>query len=487
MARRMLARLVILVAVLVATAFPANAAAAPRPNIVLVLADDLSMDLVDYMPRVQAMMDEGMSFDRYVATNSLCCPSRATILTGRYSHSTGIYRNQPPDGGFETFRTIEERSTFATSLQAAGYRTAMMGKYLNGYRPASRYVPPGWTEWAVAGEAYRSFDYQLAVKGLAGQPAQTIRHGRGADDYLTDVIHTRGRRFIRESVRAGRPFLLKLAPYMPHAPFTPAPRDRFRFPSVKAPRTELFNAPQLEHPPDWLPTAPLTPGEIARIDRDYRKRVQSVQSIDRMIGTIRNQLDRLGVADDTYVIFTSDNGFHMGERRLAAGKQGAWDHDIRVPLVVVGPGVPAGASNTRLAANVDLRPTLEELAGVRSPKRVEGRSLVSLLLQRPVLSWRDMTLVEHHGPPHDASDPDAQDRLAGRPPSYAALRFDAALYVQYDNPKRPPEYYEHGTDPYERRNLWPSLEPERQAKLAEQLERMRTCGAATCRLADQGL
>jgi N-acetylglucosamine-6-sulfatase len=325
------------------------------------------------------------------------------------------------------------------------------------------------------------------VKGLAPVPAQTIRHGRGADDYLTDVINTRGRGFIRASVRSGRPFLLKLAPYMPHAPFTPAPRDRFRFPSVKAPRGELFDAPQLENPPDWLPKRPLAPDEIAQIDRDYRKRVQSVQAIDRIIGNIRSQLERLGVADNTYVIFTSDNGFHMGERRLTAGKQGAWDHDIRVPLVVVGPGVPAGASNTRLAANVDLRPTLEELAGVRTPKRVEGRSLVPLMLQRPVLDWRDMTVVEHHGPPHDASDPDAQDRLAGRPPSYAALRFDAALYVQYDNPKRPPEYYEHGTDPYERRNIWPYLEPERQAKLAEQLERMKRCGAASCRMADQGL
>lgn len=481
----MLARLLLAVTLL-ACAFPA-AATAQRSNIVLVLADDLSMDLVQYMPRVQAMMDEGMSFDRYVATNSLCCPSRATILTGRYSHSTGIYRNQPPDGGFEVFRQVEERSTFATSLQSAGYRTAMMGKYLNGYRPASRYVPPGWTEWAVAGEAYESFNYNLLVKGAASRPAQTVRHGHRAGDYLTDVINTRGRGFIRASVRAGRPFLLKLAPYMPHAPFTPAPRDRFRFPSVKAPRSELFDAPQLEHPPDWLPKHPLTAVEIAEIDRDYRKRVQSVQAIDRMIGTVRAQLRRLGVAENTYVIFTSDNGFHMGERRLTAGKQGAWDHDIRVPLVVVGPGVPSGATNTRLAANVDLRPTLEELAGVRTPARVEGRSLVPLLLQRPVLSWRDVTVVEHHGPPHDASDPDAQDRLAGRPPSYAALRFGAALYVQYDNPKRPPEYYEHGTDPFERRNIWPSLEPAQQARLAQRLERMKTCGASSCRLADQGL
>lgn len=475
-----------IVVLVVLFAVPSQAAA-QRPNFVFVLADDLSMDLVQYMPRVQAMMDEGASFDRYVVTNSLCCPSRATILTGRYSHSTGIYRNQPPDGGFEVFRTAEEQSTFATTLQASGYRTAMMGKYLNGYRPAERYVPPGWTEWVVAGEAYESYDYNLLVKGLGPLPPQVVRHGSRAKDYLTDVISRRGRAFIRHSVRAGQPFLLKLAPYMPHAPFTPAPRDRFRFPSVRAPRGPLFDAPQLANPPDWLPDSPLTAGEIAEIDRDYRKRVQSVQAIDRMVGSMRAQLEAMGAADNTYFVFSSDNGFHMGERRLTAGKQGAWDHDIRVPLVVVGPGVPSGAVIYRLAANVDLRPTFEELAGVPISRYEEGRSLAPLLLQRPVLSWRDRTVIEHHGPPHDRRDPDAQDRLAGRPPSYSALRFDAALYVEYDNPKRPPEYYEHGADPYERRNLWPDLGAERQDRLAEELHRMKTCGGAGCRTADQGL
>ncbi|MBE2318578.1 sulfatase [Solirubrobacter sp. CPCC 204708] len=480
----MLARLVLALALL-ALAVPAPAHA-QRPNIVFVLADDLSMDLVQYMPRVQAMMAEGASFERFVATNSLCCPSRASILTGRYSHSTGIFRNQPPDGGFEVFTRMEERSTFATSLQDAGYRTAMMGKYLNGYRPGSRFVPPGWTEWVVAGEAYESFNYNLLVKGLGPLPPQTVRHGRRASDYLTDVIARRGRQFIAESVRSGRPFLLKLAPYMPHAPFTPAPRDRDRFPGVKAPRGPLFDAAPLPGAPDWLPRDPLTPDEIARIDRDYRKRVQSVQAIDRMLGDLRAQLVELGVDENTYVVFASDNGFHMGERRLTAGKQGPWDHDIRVPLVVVGPGVTGGRVIDKLAANVDLRPTFEDLAGVRSPAHVEGRSLAPLLLQEPVLSWRDATLVEHHGPPHDASDPDAQDRLAGKPPSYAALRFDAALYVQYDNPKRAPEYYEHGTDPHEQHNLWPTLPEEQRERLARRLAQLRDCGGPDCRILDQG-
>src|SRR5262249_37761719 len=155
-------------------------------------------------------------------------------------------------------------------------------------------------------------------------------------------------------------------------------------------------------------------------------------------------------------------------------KQGAWDHDIRVPLVVAGPGVPAGATVSQLAANVDLRPTFEELAGVRVRAEVEGRSLAGLLRTGFAPSWRDVTLIEHHGPPGNG-DPDQQDHLAGKPPSYEALRFADALYVQYDNPRRPPEYYDLTTDPDERSNIYASLPPGRQQELAARLEALHTC------------
>jgi N-acetylglucosamine-6-sulfatase len=465
-----------------------RAHAAQRPNFVFVVADDLSSDLVPYMRQVQALQRDGTSFSRYVVTDSLCCPSRASILTGRFPHSTGVIRNQPPDGGFEVFHPLAERSTFATSLQAAGYRTALMGKYLNGYTPNAavegrpRFVPPGWTDWAVAGDGYRGFDYNLLVASPAAAP-EVVWHGRGARDYLTDVISRRGRRFIGDAVRSGRPFMLELAPFAPHDPYTPAPRDRGRFRNVTAPRGALFDTPQLEAAPSWLPTAPLTAPEIARLDRNYRKRVRSVQAIDRMLGAVRRLLRRLGVERDTYVIFSSDNGFHMGQRRLMEGKQGAWDHDVRVPLVIAGPGVPAGATVAQLAANVDLRPTFEELAGVPVSAEVEGRSLAGLLHTGFEPSWRDVTLIEHHGPPGNG-DPDRQDHLAGKPPSYHALRFADALYVAYDNPSRPPEYYDLETDPYEQRNVYASLPADRQAELAARLDALRTCAGVTCLLAD---
>ena len=473
--------LIALLAVAALLAAPTRAAAAP--NFVFVLTDDLSTDLLDYMPRVQAMQRQGTSFDSYIVTDSLCCPSRASIFTGRYPHSTGVITNGPPRGGFPVFTRVEEKSTFATSLQAAGYRTGLMGKYLNGYTVGRRFVPPGWSAWAVAGNGYANFNYGLLVKNPGGQP-QVKRYGSKPNDYLTDVISRRGQQFIAGAVRARAPFMLELSTFAPHEPYTPAPRDADRFPGLKAPRGPLFNAPQLEAPPDWLSPAPLRPFEITAIDRNFRMRAQSVQAIDRMIGDIRTQLRELGAADNTYIVFSSDNGFHMGQRRLQQGKQTFWDEDIRVPLVIVGPGVPRGVTVEQLTANVDLRPTFQELAGVPVEPHVEGRSLAPFLRGQEVGPWRLATLIEHFGPSIDTADPDAQAQREGNPPSYAALRLDAALFVAYDDARHPPEYY---ADPFQQHNSYPTLEQPRRMRLGELLARLRYCSdGASCRAADAG-
>ena len=476
----------------VATSDATATAQAPKPNFVFVLTDDLSRNLVPYMEHVQAMQRQGTSFDRYVVTDSLCCPSRASIFTGRYPHSTGVITNQPPDGGFEVFHPVEEKSTFATSLQAEGYRTAMMGKYLNGYTPAGlvegapRFVPPGWSAWAVAGNGYGEFNYNLLVKRPGDTQARIVSYGDRPRDYLTDVISRRGQRFIAGAVQANQPFMLELSTFAPHGPFTPAPRDADKFPNARVPRGPLFNAAQLKDPPAWLPTEPLTEPQIADLDRNFRKRAQSVQAVDKMIGDIRAKLRDLGVAQNTYIVFTSDNGFHMGQRRLFQGKQTYFDHDVRVPMVVVGPDVPAGATVERLAANVDLRPTFQELAGAPIGPRVEGRSLAGFLRGQAVGNWRNVTLIEHNGPNAAAEDPDGQDARQGNPPTYAALRFPNALWVQYDNAATAPEYYDMARDPLQRRNIAASLTPQRRAELSALLARMRACsGGASCQKADQ--
>ena len=471
---------------------PAPAATTPPPNFVFVLTDDLSLNLLPYMRQVKAMEKRGTSFRRYFVTDSLCCPSRSTIFSGRYPHSTGVITNGGADGGFQVFHRNEESDTVATSLAARQYDTAMMGKYLNGYTPrgavdgSPRYVPPGWSVWSVAGNGYPEFNYNLLEKPFGGQ-AQVVHHGNQPQDYLTDVISRRGQEFIGASVQRGHPFMLELATFAPHGPFTPAPRDANRFPNARVPRTRLFNRPQARPRPAWLSTTKLSDQEVGGLDADFRKRAQAVQAVDQMIADIRAQLKRLGIANNTYIVFSSDNGFHMGDRRLLEGKQTAWDHDINVPLVVTGPGVPRGKSVGAITANTDLRPTFQELAGSPISPRVEGRSLVPFLRGDKVRRWRRVTLIEHHGPNNTPGDPDQATPRQGNPPSYRALRFSNRLWVQYDDPRYRSEYYNLKKDPNERHNLVRKLSAGRRARLRTLVQRFASCSdGPSCRAADRG-
>lgn len=446
---------------------PAAEAAPARPNIVLVLADDLSWDLVAFMPEVQRMQREGVTFTDYFVTNSLCCPSRASILTGEFPHDTGVLNNTPPLGGFEAFRDGgAQDETFAVALKSSGYRTAYIGKYLNGYRAGSR-VPPGWSNWAVmTGGAYDGFNYVMNVNG------RRARYGARNRAYATDVLSRRGREFTTRVARQEKPFLLTLAPFAPHKPYTPAPRHAFEFPGLTAPRTPAFGA-RNEVPPAWLDRPPLTPDQVAAIDRDYRLRAQAVQAIDETIGALRGQLERRGVADETYLVFTSDNGYHLGEHRLLNGKMTAFDSDIRVPLIVVGPGIRPGSRIGALTANIDLAPTFLQLAGLPIPRRVDGQSLVPFLRGRRPARWRESVLVEHHGPFFELDDPDRQGAPSGNPPTYDALRTADGTYVRYETGER--EYYDRRSDPWELKNVWQLLSEEEQAGLDDTVRRLVNC------------
>lgn len=481
----------------------AKAAAPSGPNFVFVLTDDLSTDLLPYMKQVQAMKRQGTSFSRYIVTDSLCCPSRSTIFSGRYPHSTGVFRNEGRDGGFHVFHKSpkdgrsEEADTFATSLNASSYETAMMGKYMNGYKPQGvvdgkpRYVPPGWSAWSVAGNGYPEYDYNLLDKRVGRAPT-LIHHGHQPADYLTDVLNQRGRTFMDNAVRRGHSFMLEVATFAPHGPFTPAPRDARRFPRAKVPRTKLFNRAQRKPRPHWLSTKRLGKNAVGKLDRDFRKRARAVQAVDKMIGDIRAELQRLGVAQNTYIVFSSDNGFHMGQRRMTAGKMTAFDHDVRVPLVVIGPSVPRGKTVNKLAANVDLRPTFQQLAGAPISNRVEGRSLVPFLRGDKVTRWRRATLIEHHGPDKDKDDPDRPAPRSGNPPTYRALRFTNSLYVRYAPTKKhgarsQPEFYDLKKDPLERHNVYRRLSSKRKKRLKALMGRYGRCSSGTrCHAADSG-
>lgn len=451
-----------------------------KPNVVLVQTDDLSSDLVRYLPEVQRMQREGADFTDYSVTDSLCCPSRSSLLSGEFPHNTGVFTNSGKDGGYRTFRRNGgEDSTIGTELQNAGYQTGFMGKYMNGYQPAAtvngdpNHVPPGWNTWDVAGEGYNEYDYQLNENG------KVVKYGHRPSDYLTDVLNRKGNEFIRSSSAAGKPFYLQLNTFSPHGPFTPAPRHADAFPGLTAPRDPAFNEADVSDKPGWLRDLPAIDAQRqAKLDERYRLRAQSVQAVNDMLAEIRSTLQQTGQADNTYVMFTSDNGYHMGEHRLTEGKQTAFQTDVVVPLTVTGPGVPAGLRSAAQVENIDLRPTFAELAGAAPPPDVDGRSFVPLLHDRPI-PWRTTSLVEHHGPNKLPQDPDRQRRSQGNPPTYYAIRTPGGTYVEYDNGDR--EYYDRRTDPDQLTNTYGSLPEAERNSLHAALAELRGCrGAAQC-------
>ena len=399
----------------------------------------------------------------------------------------------PTAGSRRSCATTTSAGPSRVALQQHGYRTALMGKYLNGYEPEYRsrdgsYVPPGWSDWDVTGNGYYEYNYDLNENG------RLVQYGRRSKAYLTNVLSdlasAQMSSWAGESRSTGHggtnhPFMLEVATFAPHAPFVAARSDAHRFDNVKAPRTPAFDRSDTVGNPPWLNLLkPLTPDIIRALNHAFRARVRAVQAVDRMIGRLRAQLVTEGLADNTYVVFSSDNGLHMGEHRLKTGKMTAFDTDIKVPLIIDGPGIKPGTSISALAENIDLAPTFEALAGREPPSTIDGRSLVALLEGHRMPSWRKAVLIEHHGPDLYVTDPDYQAKDAGNPPSYEAIRFANSVYVEYVDGER--EYYDIATDPYELRNIYTELSPQRRLVLHVQLAALEQChGATACHRADQ--
>jgi N-acetylglucosamine-6-sulfatase len=463
------------------------------PNIIFILTDDLNANLIEFMPNLkQQLVAQGTTLKNFFVNVSLCCPSRANILRGQYAHNTQILTNLMPTGGFEKFYALgHESSTVATWLQAAGYRTCYLGKYLNGY-PASvslTHVPPGWTEWysPVAGNPYSNFNYVMNENG------KLVRYGSRAEDYLTDVVARKSIDFIKRAAAQGQPFFIHLALYVPHSPATPAPRHAQLFPDAQLPRPPSFNEPDVSDKPSFIRNRPLlTERQIAQMQDLYRKRLQSLQAVDEMLASLIATLQATGQLEHTYIFFTSDNGFHMGEHRLNSGKQTAYEEDIRVSLIVRGPGVPAGRVLEHLTGNVDLAPTFAELGGAAIPDFVDGRSLVPLLRNAPppLDSWRQGFLIEHWTQQRQESfktegvweplDPmereHTQQQLAI--PQFAAVRTKDYLYVEYVTGER--ELYDLNADPYQLESMHSTADPALLQELSQRLARLKSCAGKSC-------
>jgi N-acetylglucosamine-6-sulfatase len=477
-----------------------------RPNILLILVDDLDAKLgtLDAMPNLQNLVAaQGLTMEDFFINTPVCCPSRSSILRGQYTHNHQVYTNAMPLGGFEKFYSLQnETSTLATWLQAAGYRTALFGKYFNGYpfKTDRTYIPPGWADWysPARGTPYKEFNYYLNENGILKG------YGLGEQDYMTDVLSQKVDEYLRRPVADTAPFFIYLAPYAPHEPAVPAPRHADLFPDLKIPRTAGFNEVDVADKPSWLSVNPLlTDAEINKMDELYRQRVRSMQAVDEMIARIVSTLKETGQLDNTYIIFTSDNGYHLGQHRLLAGKGKPYDEDIVVPFIIRGPGILPGENlKGYLTGNVDIAPTIAELAGIIPPAYVDGRSLVPLWsASRPSeKDWRQGYLIEYYGSEAESvsntqsniqlaglntvdqllepADPDAL-RQSAPPADFFAIRTTQYLYVEYQGGER--ELYDMVRDPLQLDNLVSTADPGLLNQLSSWLKTLASCSAESCR------
>ncbi len=457
------------------------------------------------MPKLKSLVaDQGVTFENFFVNVSLCCPSRATTLRGQYAQNTGVYGNSPPDGGHEKFVSAgDDKSTIAVWLQNAGYKTMLAGKYMNGYpsRDNPLYIPPGWSEWysAVKGNAYGEYNYTLNENG------KPVAYGNKPEDYGTDVYTRKATDFIARAAKEGKSFFIYLSVYAPHSPATPAPRHEKLFADAKAPRPPNYNEADVSDKPEYIRNEdPLTAREQSRIDADYRKRLQSLQAVDEGIESLVNALKLVGQLGNTYIFFGSDNGFHLGNHRLAQGKQAPYEEDIRVLLLGRGPGVPLGKTiDNYLAGNVDYAVTWADIASVKPPDFVDGRSLAPLWSANPPRAdeWRQAYLIMHGTPnaptrpqprvtPTQMSEVDEPDdyereqQSASAPakkgmPAFAGLRTTDYTYVEYVTGEK--ELYDLKNDPYQLQNLASKADTTLLKQLSARLAELRKCAAATCR------
>ena len=368
--------------------------------------------------------------------------------------------NDAPAGGFLVYRERgHEASNVATWLHDAGYRTALIGKYLNDYEKDPAHVPPGWDRWfAYAGKG-KYDNYCINDQGVLRD------YGKGRDrkdpnQYQTDVLAREAVAFV-EDAPPEQPLFLYLAPAAPHEPAIPAPRhENAPVARAGAPRPPSFNEPDMADKPRWASQPPLTGEDVAGIDAYYVDQLRTMLAVEETIDAAIDALERTGRGKNTYLFFTSDNGYHHGEHRIAEDKQTPFEEAIRVPLVVIGPGVPAGTATDALTSNIDLAPTIADLAGLETPSFVDGRSLTPLLGGDVPTVWRDAVLSE---------------LLSSEDDAFVVLRTGPYAYVAFDSGAR--EMYDVVQDPYQLENFYGDALKGLIADLETRLDALAECGA----------
>jgi N-acetylglucosamine-6-sulfatase len=475
-----------------------GAATTTQPNIVVIMADDERVDDLyakagpgELMPQTRKLIGgRGVSFDRSYASYPLSCPSRTTFLTGRYAHNHGITANVFP--GFlycGTPGVFPTEDSLGPWLQGAGYYTIIAGRYLNGYpapiATSRTQMDPGWDRWYVpvtvgTEKAAVFYGYWLNENGSLTPPLPPALHEDS--NYFTDVITDRAISSI-EDAPPDQPVFLWLAHRAPHeddqAPEGPRPayRDDLFAQALGAPRLPSFNERDFSDKPAAIAALePLSPGERRQAKLRAQRRRAAVRAIDDSVAEVIDALKRTGRLENSYIFFTSDNGLFLGEHRLPKGKLRAYEEAARVPLMIAGPGIPAGRQSEELVANIDLAPTILDLAGARATTPLDGRSLVPFLHSPETRTGRPLLLQSYRDESEEVVGPNPRVAV----PPYQAIVHGRYNLVLFDNGQA--ELYDLDRDPYELENVYDDpAYAKAQAYLTAKLTRLRRCLGAECR------
>lgn len=449
------------------------AAPGERPNIILITTDDQSASDMAWMPKTRAALGGfGVNFSGAISPHPLCCPARAEILTGQYAHNNGVYANRGIYGGYPAMDDPD--NTIATWLQDAGYRTAFTGKFLNQYEYDTHGRPDGWDMWdpTILG-TYQYYNYTQANNGAPETHADT---------YITDYVAAKSRRMISQWSAGPKPFFLWASYVAPHnvceseidglrcgTPPRPAPAYATAYAGARNPAEAKpsFNERNVEDKPKVIRRQSIKDPD--RLNAIFLGRIRALASVDDAVADSVSALAEEGELDNTVIIFTSDNGWLMGEHRYL-GKRLHYEESVRVPLYMRGPGVPVGVSIQRSASILDIAPTLVGLAGARAARVMDGASLFGMLTQ-PATSDRQTRLVQAGS---------FTNEVGATPWDYRGVREKRYSYAHWTSGFI--ELYDRKRDPYQLRNL---AESERYKLIRKELSRrlavLRSCaGSAQC-------
>ena len=461
-------------------------------NVVVLMTDDQTVASLRVMPRTRALLgDRGTTFTRMFASYPLCCPSRATYLTGQYAHNHGVLGNRPPTGGYGAL--TDRANALPGWLRRKGYDTIHIGKYLNGYgRDEGATVPPGWSDWqgSVDPSTYLMWGYRLNENGTIRQYGRpNVENPRL---YQTDVYRDKAIQAIRSRAGGDAPFLLSVAFLAPHSEaggqqraqsVRAAPRHRGTFAAEPIARAPSFDEEDVSDKPSFLRGAypRLRPGQVARIDANERSRLESLLAVDEAVEAIVGALRDTGELDETLILFTADNGFFAGEHRIRSGKYLVYEPSVRLPMLVRGPGIPAGGTSDELVGNVDLAATVVDAADADAGRRLDGRSLLPFARRPSRETDRALLLETAQTADNGDLDQDGGPLGAGRAiPTYRAVRTDRYKYVEYSTGDR--ELYDLRRDPDELASVHADPRYARTlAALGQELKRLRRCSGAACR------